>query len=168
MSRLRVLLGTTAIVAVGMLVGSLIPAASQEAGSALSTFKACEYNAKGFDHEIDVDDDGELSSGDYSVFEENLYEPGSGDKIGRDLGTFTFIRPLGREDGVFHVTITFTFPEGRIATQGGAKFSNLGDGINLPITGGTRGYRNARGEIQVQEGRCNDKRALKLRFEVEA
>jgi hypothetical protein len=150
-----------------MLVGALLPAASQETGEAALSFRACEYNSRGFDKDVDTSGPDRFSEGDYSLFYDPLFEPGSGDRIGREAGTLFFVKEVGQRDAVVHITVTFLFDDGRIAAQGFTKFRNLRDGVTIPITGGTRAYRGASGHVEAREGgKCNGKRALRLRFEV--
>jgi hypothetical protein len=163
MSKLRIVAGVTALVSVGMLLGGLLPASSQGA----SDFRACEYNRRGTTVEVDADDSGDFSAGDYSLEHDPLFEPGTNDRrIGKAVFELDFVKLRGRRDAIFHALGTFLFQRGRITGQTFSKFRNVRDGITVAITGGTGGFRNASGQITVQQGRCNGKGALKFHFQL--
>ena len=93
---------------------------------------------------IDVGRDGE-SPGDYFVFESRLMQ--KGERVGRDsvrcmLGIRTFTC-----DGTFLMT-----GRGKIAVAG-TLFADQND-FRLPITGGTGAFKDARGQMTVEEGRA--------------
>jgi hypothetical protein len=162
-SKLRIVAGATALVSIGLLFGGLLPASSQGAAD----IRACEYERRGYDLEVDADGSGDFSAGDYGLFHDPLFAPGTNDRrIGKEAGTIHFVKLKGERDAIFHVVVDFLFENGRISGQTFSKFRNLRGGITGAITGGTGAYRNAMGQFTVQEGRCNGKGALKLHFQL--
>ncbi len=93
---------------------------------------------------IDVGREGE-SPGDYFVFQSRLMK--NGERVGRDavrcmLGVRTFTC-----DGTFLMT-----GRGKIAVSG-TLFADQRD-FRLPITRGTGAFKDARGQLTVEEGRA--------------
>jgi hypothetical protein len=162
-SRLRIVAGATALVSVGLLFGGLLPASSQGA----SDIRACEYERRGTDVEVDADGSGGFSAGDYSLSHDPLFQPGTNDRrIGKVVVHLDFVKLKGQQDAIFHAVGTWLFENGRITGQTFSKFSNVRKGITAAITGGTGAYRNASGQITVQEGRCNGKQGLRFHVQL--
>lgn len=150
----------------GLVVGGIVPAASQQAGR--KVFTVCEKNNKGFSADIDADGDGEFSAGDYSTEVNPWFDPQTGKRHGRSAGTFTFLKPIGNRNGWFQFVVTGFFGEGKITAVASGKFSSFGtkDGASFPITGGTGHYRNASGVVTAKDGTCDGSRGTRITFDV--
>ena len=163
MPKLRWLAGATAILTAGLMIGTLMPAASE--ATAAVAFKVCDKEKNVKETVIDVGRE-KFSPGDYSVQTEPLFDVASGNKVGRLVGVFTFIRSVGQRDGHFRVEITSAFEDGKVEIGGASKFSNLGNGAVFPVLGGTGKYQYARGTMTVNEKKCDGDRGAELTFEL--
>lgn len=149
---------------VGMVLGGVIPAASQSSPNEKLTL--CEKDSKGFEKEIDADGDGDFSPGDYTTFVNPLFDAKSGRRHGRDVGTFTFLKSTGG-NGWFKGNVTAIFGNGRISVDATGKFSGFRSGVSFPITGGTGHYRNASGIVVAEGGRCDGKSGTRITFDID-
>lgn len=96
------------------------------------------------DRYVDVGARGE-SAGDYFLFEGRLLQDGK--KVGRDSGRCLLgIRTFTCEASVI------LKGRGKIVVAG-TLFTEQGD-FRLPITGGTGAFKDARGELTVEEGKA--------------
>lgn len=156
---------STALVT-GLVVGGMVPAFSQQTGR--ETFTVCEKNRVGFSSEIDADGDGDFSAGDYSTEVNPWFDPATGKRHGRSVGTFTFLKPIGERNGWFQFVVTGFFGEGKLTAVASGKFSQFGtkNGATFPITGGTGHYRNASGVATVKDGSCDGDRGARITFNI--
>jgi hypothetical protein len=69
----------TALIGSGVVIGAMVPAASQQPGT---TFTVCDRNRGGYNREIDVGRNG-FSAGDGILEVDTLRRPKSGAKVGR-------------------------------------------------------------------------------------
>jgi hypothetical protein len=94
---------------------------------------------------------GELSLGDRAVFSDDDLSSKHGKSLGMDGGVCTVVRitDAASHSGVLQCDITFSLPDGQIATQGLIRMTNgnLTGTQPAAITGGTGKYRDATGEI---------------------
>jgi hypothetical protein len=152
-----------AALATGLVAGLLIPAASQ--GADTRTLTWCEKNKGGFTRHIDVGKPGG-SSGDFEIVTRAMYNPQTGEKIGTDVNRFTFVRALGRRNGIGLVEATALLAKGKITAYSAFKFSSFRNGANFAITGGSGRYRNITGSGTAQPGKCRGARGerITLRF----
>lgn len=150
----------------GLVVGGIVPAASQRAGR--QSFTVCEKNRVGFSSEIDADGNGDFSAGDYSTEVIPWFDPETGKRHGRSAGTFTFLKPIGDRNGWFQFVVTGFFGEGKLTAVASGKFSQFGskNGAKFPITGGTGRYRNASGVVTAKDGSCDGSRGTRITFEI--
>ena len=163
--KLSVIGGVAALLTTALVVGILVPAASQQPTT--QTIVVCDPDEgpnAGFSREIDVGKNG-FSSGDYVVFTDKWYNPATGARRGRDAGRFTFIRPLGKRNGVFYIDATGIFKTGKIMVSGAATFAKIeGKGAKFAVTGGTGAYREAEGTLIAKSGRCRGNPGVLLTF----
>jgi hypothetical protein len=97
------------------------------------------------------------SMGDENVFSANFYV---GDKrVGFDGG----VCKLVRLPAYFQCVATNSFPEGDLMVQFLADFSRSAPG-RFAITGGTRGYRGAQGEVTYIDNPDPQRDAVTFRF----
>jgi hypothetical protein len=141
-----------AVFVTGLVVGGLVPAASQGA----TTLELCEKNGKGFEKNINEGRKG-FSSGDWSVGAVPIYSRNSGNKIGREVSRFLLVKRIGKRDGLGIVDVTANLPGGKLTIYGSFKFSAFRAGVTLPVTGGTGKYAGARGVAKAQPGKCGGK-----------
>jgi len=95
-------------------------------------------------HYVDVGKQGE-SAGDYFIFEGRLMR--NGEQVGRDFGRCL----LGFRTFTCEATASIE-GEGKIVV-GGTLFSERRD-FRLAITGGTGSFKDARGQLTVEEGKA--------------
>ena len=96
------------------------------------------------DADIDIDGDGNFDAGDGFIFREKLINPATGNKVGKDLGHCTFMRP------VFDCSATLNLRNrGKIVVEAATW---QGEGLVLAVTGGTWKFRGASGLMHVIEG----------------
>ena len=138
-------------VAALLLVVASLPAAAASPKAALSTDGAGRVEVLRVtaisaieDVDIDVGDPG-FSLGDYFVFNDDLF---IGDRnVGVFAGTCTLVGIGEDEATTFHCLGTLDLPAGQITVRTLATFTETTDQIRAAITGGTRRYRTAHGEM---------------------
>jgi hypothetical protein len=138
----------TALVGSGVLIGAMLPAASQQA----TTIRLYERQRKGFEKFINVDGKKSMA-GDYILESHSVYRVGTKRKVGRDAATITLIRRLGKQDALFRAAATFVLPTGRVEVSGLSKASRLAKGAPFAVIGGTGAYQGATGTLTVREGK---------------
>ena len=136
-----------AILLVGVLAASLVPAMSQGG----RRFVLCEKNGRhDYEKDIDTDQDGEFSAGDQFIFSEPEYD-NSGDRIGKSAGKATVIRLLGDRDAIASFNVSANLKGGRLEIQAAGKFSNFRHNPSFAIIGGTGQFAGAGGTITINE-----------------
>jgi hypothetical protein len=150
MRRWRIVSVVTAAVTVGILVATLLPAASQVSSD---RFVLCEKNGSS-DYEADVDNppDGE-SPGDTFIFMEPEFDK-DGNHVGKSIGTGTLIRRLGERDAVVQFNVSINLKGGRLEVQSATKFSNFQHATDFAIVGGTGRYAGRDGIVTVSDRKC--------------
>jgi hypothetical protein len=161
--RVVVLLVSAGLVASGIVAGLYVPAASQ--GTGADTFTLCSKAGAGYNRNINVGPR-RFGPGDMSVAIEPLFNPRTGARVGRDVNHFTFVKPIGRQDGLAIVDVTVNLRGGKLTVYGAFRFSQFRRGAKFTITGGTGAYSNAGGSVTVTSGRCDGARGDRLRFNV--
>jgi hypothetical protein len=161
MRRIAILGLCAALVGVGLVGGSLLPAASQETG----TFTRCEKQNRVSEKFVNVGKKG-LSAGDWFVSTAPLFNPQSGDKVGRTVVKFTVAKRLGRRDALNLVDGVVHLGGGKLTFYGSFKFSSFRTGVTAAITGGTGRYTNAGGTLTARSGRCAGAAGTRLTFDV--
>lgn len=103
--------------------------------------------------DIDVGDTGP-SLGDEFVFSDDLSRHKGGKTIGIDGGVCTLVR-IDQSAGTFtqQCVVSATLPGGQITVQGLATFSEADETptFTLPVTGGSGRYKDAGGQVRVEE-----------------
>lgn len=99
---------------------------------------------------LDLDHSGGPTLGDQQVFSADFFMDGR--KIGFDGGTCTLVRT----PETYQCVATNSLPRGGFSVQGLLDFSRGEGPYTLAITGGTRAYRLARGEVEVILREPND------------
>lgn len=165
MSKHTALLGAVGtLLTAAFLAASLVPAFSQQQGGT-QTIVTCDKEKDGFSKDVDVGKKG-FSPGDFAVFTEPLLNPDTGDRIGKLLGQFQFIRKTGRRNGFFRAEATAIFQAGRLNVTFGGKFSEFETGLVGSIDGGTGDYRQASGTVTIKEGTCAGDPGARATFEI--
>jgi hypothetical protein len=143
-----------ACIAVGMAVLALGAAAVAVGANPLGTASSPERidvitRATAINQFVDVDCDGQPSSGDTYVFVDNVFLRRAPDvSVGEALGRCTLIDPATAR---FGCAITTSLREGSIMTDG--TLTNAPGAISTgAITGGTGRFRNARGDAVLDLG----------------
>lgn len=164
--KFTIVAAVAAALGIGLIVGGMVPAGSQQAGR--ESFTVCEKDRFGYSKDIDADDDGDFSAGDYSTEVNPWFDPQTGKRRGRSAGTFTFLKPIGNRNGWFQFVVTGFFGEGKLTAVASGKFSSFGtkDGATFPVTGGTGHYRNASGVVTAKAGSCDGSRGTRITFDV--
>jgi hypothetical protein len=88
------------------------------------------------------------SLGDETVFSGALSRPGGHREIGHFEGTLTAVTPDANPR--FLASVVLALPDGQITVQGELNFATQTEFVHA-ITGGTDGYRNARGEFHFHD-----------------
>jgi hypothetical protein len=163
MRKKLVVLGVvTSLIGTGVVIGAMVPAASQQPGT---SFTLCDRNRGGYSKDIDVGKQG-FSAGDYFVEVDTLRRPKSGAKVGRIVVKTTFVRVFRKQqDARFIADFQAAFPNGKITGYGSARFSSFQKGgSGFAITGGTGTYNEVRGGAIVRNGRCGGKAGVLITF----
>jgi hypothetical protein len=142
------LAAATALVGSGVLIGAMLPAASQQA----TTIRLYERQRKGFEKFINVDGKKSMA-GDYILESHPLYRVGTKTKVGRDAATITLIRRVGKQDVLFRAAATFVLPSGKVEVSGLNKSSRLAKGASFAVIGGTGAYEGATGTLTARESK---------------
>jgi hypothetical protein len=162
MRRRSAILGLcAALIGVGLVAGSLLPAVSQEA----QAFTRCEKNRVAFEKNITEGKQG-VSAGDWTVGTAAVFNPQSGEKVGKSVTKFTVVKPIGERDALNIVDGTVILGGGKLTLYGAFKFSSFRDGVTVAITGGCGRYLNAGGSLTAQPGRCEGAPGTRLTFNV--
>ena len=131
------------------------------AGAALAAGEFTVVTKTVESEDIDVDDDGDFSVGDESVFSDDIKkidddkdgktdEDKKDDKIGTSGGVCTATRVDG-DDFETECIVTYDLPRGQISTQSLLDQDDFDEGeFTAAITGGTGAYKDAAGEAHVE------------------
>jgi hypothetical protein len=139
MRRFALVVAVGLAVAVPLAVTSL-GAASRPGGRAKTTVKV--YAEQTSNALVDVDGDRKASAGDMAVTAYNDYTRRGGRKLGIGTAVCTLVDPAA---GVTSCVASDSLPGGTVMEQCTLKTSD--PSIRCAIVGGTRRYRNARGEV---------------------
>ena len=151
MFKWKVLGGAIAVLSVGVLGVTLLPATGQTGGK---RFVLCEKDGR-FDTDRDIDNPPNgFSSGDQFVFTEAEFDE-SGDRVGTLVGTGTVVRSFNKaEDAFVNFNVSLNLNGGRIEVQASSKFTNL-NRAHFAIVGGTGKYAGKTGTATVRTRPCD-------------
>ena len=141
--------GAAGLVAVFAGVPSPVSSQQPPQRTTLQLFEGYEGS---FLKDVDVTPRGEWGRpGDYSVAIQPLYDPASCEKVGRNIGRFTIVRKLSKDNSWYIFDATTNLSGGKITLYGSAKFSDFfaEGGATAAVTGGTGNYTDARGGVAI-------------------
>ncbi|MGP4000458.1 allene oxide cyclase barrel-like domain-containing protein [Streptomyces sp. 8N706] len=139
-------LGTATALAAVLAGASSAPAATPSTKASTFIFQLVAKQTQ-FSY-VDVGDPGP-SQGDEFVTSADLYRGST--KVGTEGGVCTLTRTAPNDEFDQQCVVTLTLPRGQLTAQGLISVTNAGPGdINLAITGGTKAYRTARGDIHAE------------------
>ena len=152
----------TALIGSSVVIGAMVPAASQQQGT---TFTVCDRNRGGYNKDVDLGKKG-FSPGDQFLEIDTLRRPKSGAKVGKLVVRGSFVRIFRkRDDALFIVDFTATFRNGKISGYGYTRFSNFqAQGGKFAVVGGTESYNDVRGAVVVKSGQCGGKPGTRITF----
>ena len=149
MNKWKVLGGAVAVLCVGVLGVTLLPATGQTGGQ---KFTLCEKDSnKDFEHDVD-NPPKRFSSGDQFMFTEPEFNE-NGKKVGKLAGTGTVIKLYGDEDALVQFNVSINLDGGRIEIQASQRFSHFTDG-HFAIIGGTGKYEGKSGTVTPRNRPC--------------
>ncbi len=162
--KLFVLGVVTSLIGSGVVIGAMVPAASQQPGT---TFTVCDRNRGGYNKDVDLGKRG-FSPGDQFLETDTLRRPKSGDKVGKLVLRGSIVRIFPKQqDALFIVDVTTTFRNGKVSGYGYSRFSKFqGEGAKFAVVGGTGRYNNVRGAAVVKSGRCGGKPGTRITFDL--
>jgi allene oxide cyclase len=137
-NRLRIIMATVAVAALAVAAVAMASGTSTPHITQPTTLSVIEHPDT--DTVINTGPIGD-STGDLLTFHNKLYDGSNTKVIGRDQGSCIRISPA---QGSWECTWTNFVPGGHITVEG--PFFDTHDSI-MTITGGTRGFRNARGQM---------------------
>ena len=150
MSKWKVLGGAVAVLCVGVMGLTLLPATGQTGGK---RFVLCEKDGPK-DYEFDVDNPPKhFSAGDQFIFSEPEFDE-NGRKVGKIVGVATVVRTIGERDALVQFSVSFNLDGGRIEVQASGNFSRL-NSANLAIIGGTGKYAGKTGSVTPKNAPCD-------------
>ena len=162
-TRVSALATCAALLTTGLVAGTLLPASSQQAPT--ESFTTCDKNKVRFEKEIN-ERKKRFGAGDWGVFTQPEFDPQTGDKVGRVVGRFVFVKKTSKRDGHFVADVTTNLPQGKLMIYGSSKFSNFEKGVRFAITGGTGAYAGARGSVVVREAKCRGARGTRVTYSI--
>lgn len=149
MLRWKVLGRAVAVLCVGVLGATLLPATGQTGGK---RFVLCEKDSHDYEFEVDYPPK-HFSNGDEFLFSEPEFDV-NGHKVGKIVGVGTVIRTIGDEDAMTQFRVSFNLEGGRIEIQASQRFSHFTDG-KFAIIGGTGKYEGKTGTVRPRNRPCD-------------
>jgi hypothetical protein len=151
------------LLATSLVAGTLLPASSQQAPT--ESFATCDKDKVIFEKEIN-ERKKRFGAGDWGVFTQPQFDPQTGDKVGRVVGRFVFVKKTSPRDGYYIADVTLNLPKGKLMAYGSSKLSNFEKGARFAITGGTGSYARARGTVSVRIAKCNGARGTRTTYSI--
>jgi allene oxide cyclase len=153
-----------AVAVLALVVSMVAPAASTERGKKVFLRLAdLTEDDEQFQTEIDVDDNGFGTVGDYIVISgDPVYNPTRTTQVGVARGDCLFVESSATAQ-TLECDVTFDLARGLITVEGPITFSeeDFDPVQELAITGGTGAYRTARGELKID---LSDEEGFLFRF----
>jgi hypothetical protein len=104
---------------------------------------------------LDLDGNKAFSLGDQQVFWDEVFARDGGERMGLDGGVCTIVRVTDADKGAgtAQCVVTLSLPDGQITTQGlvDVNGDELPPPFDIAIAGGTGAYKDARGQVTVEE-----------------
>ena len=160
MNKMRIT-GALAVVAALAVMVTAIPAGSQ-APQERQTLTFFDPNKTDYERFINEGKQG-LSPGDVIMFIEKQLDAESCEPNGQLVGKLQIIKTIGDRDALYSGDFTLRLPNGKITAGGAGKFSEFNTAEPIfAVTGGTETYRDASGEVTIEEDvtLCGKKGAL--------
>lgn len=110
-----------------------------------------------YDKDVDNGKEG-FSPGDEFLFIETLKDPDTCEKAGRLVGHGQVVKFIGKNDGLITIDVTADLENGKILGGGAVQFSEFETAAGSPlfaVTGGTKTYRDASGEVSFGADRVD-------------
>ena len=150
MRKWKVLGGAVAVLCVGILTATLLPATGQTGGK---RFVLCEKDGK-HDYEFDVDNPPKhFSAGDQFIFSEPEFDV-NGHKVGKIAGVAHVIRTIRDRDALVRFNVSFNLEGGRIEVLGTSTFGHI-NSATFAIVGGTGKYEGKTGVVKPRNAHCD-------------
>jgi hypothetical protein len=149
--RLAVLGVVVAILA--LVVGAIAPASSDDASRrVVLRFADVSADDEQFETEIDVDDNGFPTVGDYLVLRrEPVFERDRETQVGVLEGDCLFVEVVDETAATIECDLTWVLKRGLITVEGPITFAEEDFQVvqEVAVTGGTNAYKTAHGELAV-------------------
>jgi hypothetical protein len=153
--------GLTAGLVLGLIFGAMAVPATSQGPNERTTLTVFDPNKTEYSKDIDEGRKG-FSPGDWNVSVEKVLDPETCERAGKAIIRFTFVRSIGRNDGNFIVDFTYQRPDGKLTAYSAGRFKQFEGGFAFPVTGGSGAYKDAGGEVTLEENveHCDKKGAL--------
>lgn len=147
-----------AAIALSMVVmlGTAGPVGSQQPAER-QTITLFDPRQTPYERDIDTGKKG-FSPGDEFLFIENLKDPETCEKLGRLVGHGQVVKFIGDRDGLITIDVTADLESGKIVAGGAVQFTEFETAAGQPlfaVTGGTKAYRDASGEVSFGADRVD-------------
>ena len=150
MRKWKLLGGAVAVLSVGVIGLTLLPATGQVGGD---RFILCEKDGK-WDQETEIHNPpAGFSAADGFVFTEAEFDE-NGDRVGDLYGQGTIMKTIGDRDAVIQFNVSLNLDGGRIEAQGAARFSNITGDTHFSIIGGTGKFEGRTGHLTPRSRSC--------------
>jgi hypothetical protein len=141
-----------AVVAVMALVVSMVAPALSGGSGRRVVLRLAEVTADDEETEIDVDDNGFPTVGDYFVLSgDPVFERDRETQVGVARGDCMFVEVVDETAATIECDITFDLKRGLITVEGPITFAEEDFEVvqEVAVTGGTNAYKTAHGELAV-------------------
>jgi hypothetical protein len=147
------------LVLVSVVGGVMANPASSQSPKQRTTISVFDPNKTDYEKVVNTGKKG-FSPGDVGLSIEKLLDPETCEPAGRLIARFQIVKLVGEDNADFILDLTYIREDGRIAGYFAGNFNQFEEG--LAITGGTDAYRDASGEMNIdeQEEACEKKGAI--------
>jgi hypothetical protein len=145
-----------------MIVVVALPAGSQQPQQR-GTITLFDPNKTNYEKVIDEGRKG-FSAGDTILFVDAQFDPETCERVGTLVGRLVISKRLKQDNAWFVGDFTLKLADGKVVAEAAARFAEFAqteDGV-FAVTGGTGAYRDASGEVLLQEdvAMCDRKGSL--------